>query len=86
MRVVTKLGTWAVRCSTPTTSPASRRCTLSRGYLPPILEVDDKGVRLVQGEPKAGCRAEPWRYLVDGRDLSASPAADGPKLLVAATI
>lgn len=83
LMTVRTLGTWKVRCSVPTAAPAARRCTLGRGYLPPILEIDDKGVRLVEGDPKSGCRPEPWRYKLDGRDLATVPAADRPKLLLA---
>jgi hypothetical protein len=76
--VVKKLGSWKVQCF----APSGRRCTLARGYLPAIFEIDDKGVRLVRGEPRASCR-QPWRYIVDGRDLAASPPADWPKILLA---
>lgn len=79
--LVKKLGTWKVRCYAPA-APAGRRCTLSRGYLPAILEMDDKGTRLIQADTKGSC-SEPWRYRVDGKDLAVVPAADRTKVLVA---
>src|SRR5690349_4514032 len=79
---VTKtLGTWKVKCFAPA-GEASRRCTLARGYLLPILQIDDKGVRLVDGDPKGAC-GDPWRYRVDGKDIAGVAAADRVRTVIA---
>jgi hypothetical protein len=77
--VMKTLGTWKVKC---VALSAGRRCTLARGYLPAILEIDEKGVRIVELDAAPRCR-QTWRYIVDGRDLAASAPAERPKLLLA---
>ncbi len=79
--VAKTLGTWKVRCYAAA-APAGRRCTLARGYLPAILEIDERSVRIVEAAAAAACR-QAWRYVVDGRDLSVSAAAERPKTLIA---
>lgn len=79
--VVKTLGSWKVKCVAPA-APAGRRCTLARGHLPAIFEIDEKGMRIVEADGAAACR-QAWRYVVDGRDLAASAPAERPKILLA---